>query len=186
MKHSRVKYHADISAIAERGAESLRAGGQEALTAARSKFDGLSSQRFTRSGRSLFPMGATMRVNRRSVSYILHVTNKKLPMWKFEVTPSPSGSATTGSARQRIYFAFRRGQTMSLDKGFIWDGLVYRRIGGSYVIRKGGSHGSGHITTADKLMRETFRPSMALGDLAPEVLAELVLHVERSIREVLK
>lgn len=186
MRTSRMKYRVDIFAIADRGAASLRAGGQEALMAARSKFDGLSSQRFTRSGRTLFPMGASMRVSRRSANYILHVTSKKLPMWKFEVTPSPTGTATTGSNRQRISFAFRRGQTMSLDKGFIWNGIVYRRIGGSYVIRKNGSHGSGHITTANKLMRETFSPSMALGDLAPEVLAELVFQVSKSMRGAMK
>lgn len=186
MKHSRVKYHADISAIAERGAASLHAGGMQAVTAARTKFDMLSSQRFTRSGREVFPMGASVRETRRAVTYRLRVTNKKLPMWKFQVTPSPSAGDTTGSARQRITFAFRQGQSLALANGFNWNGLTYRRIGGGYVVRKNGSHGSGHITTANKLMLETFSPSMALGDLAPEVLAELIVQVETGIREALK
>lgn len=186
MKHSRVKYRADISAIAERGAASLHAGGMQAVTAARTKFDRLSSQRFTRSGRGVFPMGASVRETVRAVTYRLRVTNKKLPMWKFQVTPSPSAGDTTGSARQRITFAFRQGQSLALANGFNWNGLTYRRIGGGYVVRKNGSHGSGHITTANKLMFETFSPSMALGDLAPEVLAELIVQVEKGIREALK
>lgn len=186
MKHSHVKYRVDISAIAERGAAALHAGGMQAVTAARTKFDMLSSQRFTRSGREIFPMGASVRVTKRAVTYRLRVTNKKLPMWKFQVTPSPTAGNTTGSSRQRITFAFRQGQSLTLASGFNWNGVTYRRIGGGYVVRNNGSHGSGHITTANKLMRETFRPSLALGDLAPEVLAELILQVEKSIREAVK
>lgn len=186
MKHSHLKYRVDISAIAGRGAAALHAGGMQAVTAARTKFDMLSSQRFTRSGREIFPMGASVRVTKRAVTYRLRVTNKKLPMWKFQITPNPSAGNTTGSARQRITFAFRQGQSIALAKGFNFGGITYRRIGGGYVVRKNGSHGSGHITTADKLMFETFSPSLALGDLAPEVLAELIVQVEKGITEALK
>lgn len=186
MKHSNVKQRIFLSTLEKRGFESLRAPGLFALVYARTKFDMFSAKRFTRSGRNFFPMGTSIRDSRRAVVYTLRVTNKKLPMWKFEVIPSPSAGDTTGSARQRITFAFRQGQSLALAKGFNFGGIVYRRIGGGYVVRNNGSHGSGHITVANKLMRETIRPSTVLGDLAEEVLVELIQQVEKGITEALK
>lgn len=183
---SRMKYVVNLPEIAvRRGSAALRAGGGQALQNSRAKFDVLSNQRFTRSGQSVFPMRTRMTIGKRAVKYTLSVSRKRMPMWKFDIAPDLS-SDTTGRNRKPITFAFRRGQALSLPQGFIWKGMVYRRIGsGGYVTRKDGSHGSGHITLANKLMRETFSAAQGLHEVAPEVLDELVKRVTSGMVEVL-
>lgn len=183
---SRMRYVVNLPEIAvRRGSAALRAGGGQALQNARAKFDALSNQRFTRSGQSVFPMRARMTIGKRSVKYTLAVSRKRMPMWKFDVTPDRSID-TTGRNRKPVAFAFRRGEALSLPRGFIWKGAVYRRIGGGgYVTRSGGSHGSGHVTLANKTMRETFSAAQGLHDIAPEVLDELAKRVTDGMVEVL-
>lgn len=135
----------DLSQMADAPMAAVRAHAQEAALTAVSVFDTRTAEKFVASGKSVAPMGTTIKVEDKGVTIRHGVSSKPPSIREFSVTPGLD-VPTTGANRQRVTVEGWRGRPIEVPRGFIWNGTIFMRAetgrgiapAKDWIIRAGG------------------------------------------------
>lgn len=147
-----------------------RAASAGAAKKARGIFDHLSGTRYSLSGKSTFSVAARSRVKSGVLTVGVYTSLKKIPADHFPTRPSIT-TDTTGANRQAVYYSIKKGSWEYVDRGFIWNELIFSRIPGTRKIKR--------VTVG-------VRPAEVLGEFENPVYNELQSAVLSAIDSALK
>jgi hypothetical protein len=135
----------DLSRMAGAPMTAVRAHAQEAALTAVSVFDTRTAEKFVASGKSVAPMGTTIKLEDKGVTIRHGVSSKAPSIRAFSVTPGLD-VPTTGADKRRVTVEGWRGRPIEVPRGFIWNGTIFMRAetgrgiapAKDWIIRAGG------------------------------------------------
>lgn len=167
----------DLSALSKASVEAFTASLGDAAKAGVYKYDAVTKALTT----TRPPMRAVVKVNRGKGGTITLWVSEKHPKEAYITIIPPLSTDTTGSKRQPIRAIGWRGKAVEIPRGFIWKGVLYRRVvheAGSAIRRWSYDDYTGsHVTKARKWLVDNGAlpsPAQILAKCADEVADAVV------------
>lgn len=139
----------DLSRMADAGRAALSASLDVAAREGVAKFSALAPRMTTTHP----PMRSRVRVDEQGGVIELYVATKRPLLEYVEVSPGLS-TDTTGRNRRLVTVTGWRGRSVKVEKGFIWNGKVWRRTGRTFVSARRYLAGEGALPSPAEILAD--------------------------------